>query len=87
MINQKMVDKVFCEDGSHYVEKDCQTIQSTLKEKYKINLSLSEAKKFWRWRCENADYYLTPWLSTENKKDEIISWFEDYIKEYFNKDD
>lgn len=79
-IKQEVVDEIFWtilgNDSDLFRQKDCQRIKSVIFNRLGIELSISEAGKFWIWRSSQWD---TSWLSI-GPDNEIIEWFNAFYK-------
>lgn len=78
MITQKDVDRAFLYSqgwGNWGEDEDCPRIRKVVKTRLSLDVSISEAYKFWRWRSEQYD---ASWL-TIRSDDEVIEWFLKYV--------
>jgi hypothetical protein len=58
-------------------------IRDVINNRLNIELSISEAVDFWRWRSEQYD---ASWLGNVGGDNEIIKWFLDKIDNYYSTD-
>jgi hypothetical protein len=78
-MDQRVIDNMFhirYGNGSFFDDeiKDCSFIKKVIKNKYGIDLSISECYEFWRWR---SDKYDASWLNIgQTSVKEIEEWFD-----------
>jgi hypothetical protein len=78
MISQKDVDRTFLYTqgcGNWCEDEDCSRIKKIIKVKLGLDVSISEAYKFWSWRSEQ---YEASWLSIHSDE-EIVEWFVKFV--------
>jgi hypothetical protein len=83
-ITQKLVDFRFANGEIYdYMLDEISLIRKTIKESFSVDISTSEAIKFWEWRSELWD---ASWLRAHDKsKKEIIDFFKEYIEDFYKE--
>lgn len=84
-MKQDDVDRAFwIDDIGPYAWGDCERIRSVISAEFSVNISMSEARRFWEWRSGRYD---ATWLAFVYGDEEIREWFQKFVDEHTYADD